>query len=284
MIKLIASDLDGTIIDSHNNISKDNFEAIKAIRSKDIDFVVCTGKTYPIIKEVCSTFNATYGIFGNGNQIINLKTGEEIYKKLLTSEEIVTCLELAKKKNLHVHLYTDNEIITEKLLYMDLRNFKLKESNYYKSSLEFKVVKDIREYLSNNSVDVCKLVISDASGLGNLKEEILDQVDVETTFISKRGQFKDTTIDKEYEYLDISPKGINKNSALSILGNYLKVDKSDMMAIGDNLNDLEMIRDSGLGVAVSNAYDEVKSVAKYTTVSPVEKGGFAEAVYKFVEL
>ena len=74
MIKLVASDLDGTIIDKNNSIYQNNFDAIKAITDKHIDFVICTGKTYPIIKGVCSKFDATYGIFGNGNQIINLKS------------------------------------------------------------------------------------------------------------------------------------------------------------------------------------------------------------------
>ena len=95
MIKLVASDLDGTIIDKNNSIYASNFKAIKDINNKSIDFVICTGKTYPVIKDMCSEFNANYGIFGNGNQIINLKTGEEIYKKLLTIEEINLCLDIA---------------------------------------------------------------------------------------------------------------------------------------------------------------------------------------------
>ena len=117
MIKLVASDLDGTIIGRDNIIFENNLKAINDINKKNIDFVICTGKTYPIIKGMCSKFNASYGIFGNGNQIINLKTGEEIYKKLLTAKEIDSCINIAKDNNLHVHLYTDKEIITEELKY-----------------------------------------------------------------------------------------------------------------------------------------------------------------------
>ena len=65
MIKLIASDLDGTIIGRDNIIPETNFKAINDINNKNIDFVICTGKTYPIIKGLCSKFNASYGIFGN---------------------------------------------------------------------------------------------------------------------------------------------------------------------------------------------------------------------------
>ena len=67
MIKLVASDLDGTIIGRDNTIFENNLKAINDINNKNIDFVICTGKTYPIIKGMCSKFNASYGIFGNGN-------------------------------------------------------------------------------------------------------------------------------------------------------------------------------------------------------------------------
>ncbi len=65
MIKLVASDLDGTIISKDNTIFESNLKAINDMNNKNIDFVICTGKTYPIIKGMCSKFNASYGIFGN---------------------------------------------------------------------------------------------------------------------------------------------------------------------------------------------------------------------------
>lgn len=284
MIKLVASDLDGTIIDKNNSIYENNFKAIEDINNKNINFVICTGKTYPIIKGMCSKFNASYGIFGNGNQIINLKTGEEIYRKLLNRKDVTLCVKLAKKNNLHVHLYTDDEIITEKLLYMDLRNYKLKENNYYNTNLEFKIVDDIVPYLENSDISVCKLVISSPVDLSEIKNTIESKMNVSVTKINKTGVYKDIVINKEYYYLDISPKDITKNAALDFLGSYLHINKDEIMAIGDNLNDLDMVKNSGIGVAVANAYDELKDVAKYTTINPVEKGGFAEAIYKYIEL
>ena len=283
MVKLIASDLDGTIIDRNNHIFEDNLKAINDINKKNIDFVICTGKTYPIIKGLCSKFNASYGIFGNGNQIIDLRTGKEIYKKLLTEKEISSCLEIAKKYNLHVHLYTDNAIITEELKYMDLRNYILQKHKDYQNSLGITIVQDIGLYLKFNNVNVFKLIISAEKDLSNIKSEILNFDDIDITTIKKYGAYKDKTINKEYEYLDISPKGINKNAALNILKDYLKINNSEVMAIGDNLNDIEMVKNSGIGVSVANGYDELKQVAKYVTINPVENGGFAEAVYKFIK-
>ena len=131
MIKLVASDLDGTIIDKDNKINSNNFKAIEKIKNNGLDFVVCTGKTYPFAKSMCEQFNANYGIFGNGNQIVDLKTGKEIYKNLLNPNEVNLCIDIAKESGLHIHIYSDNSIITESLMYMDLRNYKLHEVNKY---------------------------------------------------------------------------------------------------------------------------------------------------------
>lgn len=283
MIKLVASDLDGTIIDKNNFIYENNFKAIEDLTKNNMDFVVCTGKAYPITKDVCSKIKASYGIFGNGNQIIDLKTGKEIYKKLLPNSDVLKCIAIAKQYNLHVHVYTNNEVISEELLYLDLRNYKLQTSTKSESCMKFKIVDDIQKYISNNNCDVCKLVISSTNPTDIIKNTILDNLDVSVTTIKKLGKYKDLIINKEYEYLDITPKGVNKSTALKILGDYINVKTEEMLTIGDNLNDLDMIKNSGVGIAVANAYEELKEVAQYTTINPVEKGAFAEAIYKFIK-
>lgn len=279
MIKLVASDLDGTIIDKDNKINKLNFTAIQKIKENGLDFVVCTGKTYSFAKNMCNQFNANYGIFGNGNQIVDLKTGKEIYINLLHSNDVNICINIARQNGLHVHIYSDNSIITENLMYMDLRNYKLHEEN---PDINFVTVNNIQRYVQDNKIPVSQLIISSSSSLDEIKNQINKKLDVSVNLIKKRGVYKDYIIDKEYEYLDISPKKTNKNTALTFLGNYLNINKSEMMAIGDNLNDYEMIKNSGIGIAIANSYDDLKKVAKYVTKSSVEEGGFAEAINKFI--
>lgn len=282
MIKLIASDLDGTMFEKGNVIPETNLKAINDINNSNINFTICTGKTYSLFKNICEDIGTGYGIFGNGNQIINLKNGEEIYRKLLKNEDVLFCINTAKKLKLHVHLYTNKEVITEKLLYMDLRNFELTK-NDKNIDLEFKIVTDIQEYVEIENPEILKLVISAEKDLASLKKEFAKNKNLQVNLIRKVDKYRDEIIGKEYEYLDIMPAGINKEQALEVLENYLKIDKSEVLAIGDNLNDLEMIKDSGVGIAVANAYDEVKEVANYTTTTTAQNGGFAEAVYKFIE-
>ena len=282
MIKLIASDLDGTMFEKGNVIPETNLKAINDINNSNINFTICTGKTYSLFKNICEDIGTGYGIFGNGNQIINLKTGEEIYRKLLRNVDVLFCINTAKKLKLHIHLYTNKEVITEKLLYMDLRNFELTK-NDKNIDLEFKIVTDIQEYVERENPEILKLVISAEKDLASLKKEFSKNRNLQVNLIRKVDKYRDEIIGKEYEYLDIMPAGINKEQALEVLENYLKIDKSEVLAIGDNLNDLEMIKDSGVGIAVANAYDEVKEVANYTTTTTAQNGGFAEAVYKFIE-
>ena len=198
------------------------------------------------------------------------------------NEDVLFCINTAKKLKLHVHLYTSKEVITEKLLYMDLRNFELTK-NDKNIDLEFKIVTDIQEYIERENPEILKLVISAEKDLASLKKEFAKNKNLQVNLIRKIDKYRDEIIGKEYEYLDVMPAGINKEQALEVLENYLKIDKSEVLAIGDNLNDLEMIKDSGVGIAVANAYDEVKEVANYTTTTTAQNGGFAEAVYKFIE-
>lgn len=280
-IKLVASDLDGTIIDRNNFIANENFKAIDKLNSKNIDFVVCTGKSYSVSKSICNDFKAKYGIFGNGAQIIDLQTGEELNRKILKPKQISYCVKLAKRNNLHIHFYTEDAIVTENLKYMDLRNYILKDIN--KTELKFFIVPDIEKYIAENNPDIFSFVISSDDSLENLEKEINKHLTVSTSLISKKGIYKDNIINKEYEYLNIAPNNINKNQALSFLSNYLQIPQADMLAIGDNVNDLEMVKHSGIGIAVGDAYTELKNVAQYVTQKNVTDGAFAEAINKFIK-
>lgn len=279
MIKLIASDLDGTIIDNQHIIPNANLKAINDLKKANIPFVVCTGKTYSISKDICKNLNASFGIFGNGSQIIDLSTGEEISRQVLTLDEIKSCFSIIQAHNLHVHAYTENGIITTNLEYMDLRN-----SILFPDKINFEIVNSVFDYIKTHESTVFKLIFSSTSSLSKIKEELELTTNLTITHITKTGKYKDKIIDKEYEYLDISPLNVTKGKALEVLSQYLELKKEDILSVGDNINDIDMFRASGIGAAVNNAYDEVKQVANYVTTNSAENAGFAEAIYKFIPL
>ena len=280
MIKLLASDIDGTIIDKDNRISPYNIEVIKKLNNSNINFTLCTGKTYLMTKELCQKMNATYGVFGNGTQIINLKTGEEILRNALRKEDIEKCIDIANSNNLHVHIYTDNKIISQSSLsYMAYRNYKL-----YKDNIDFEVIEDLRQYINLNNPSILKLIISGNNDLCKIKQEILQNQNLAVMQIKKYNEYKDKIINEEYEYLDIVPKSINKYNSLKRLCKYLNISNNEIMAIGDNINDIDMIENAAVGVAIGGSYEEVLKKASYVTKNSAKDGGFAEAVYKFIRL
>ncbi len=277
MIKLVASDLDGTIVDGNNSISKDNLDAINNMQKRHIPLVICTGKTYALSKDICKNLHASFGIFGNGSQIVDLNTGKDIMKNVLTFNDTNICFSVVEKYKLHIHAYTENSIISSKLLYMDLRN-----SILFSDKVNFNIVSSVPDYIKNNNVSVLKLVISSPYSLLQVKNDLEKVTNLNITHIYKTGIYRDNIINKDYEYLDISPNNVSKGNALKVLSDYLNLQKEDILSIGDNLNDIDMFRVSNISAALNNASNQVKMYANYITQNSVENGGFAEAIYKFI--
>lgn len=277
MIKLIASDLDGTIINTNDSIPKENIRVINKLKEKDIPLVICTGKTYSMSKEICKNLNATFGIFAGGSQIIDLRTGKELSKKSLSFAEINSCFSHIQKYNLHIHAYTEDTIITTEPLYMDLRN-----SILFPNQIKFEIVNSVFEFIKEKNLPVLKLIISSPFSLVNVKDELENATALNVSHIFKSGIYKDNIINKEYEYLDISPRDVTKGNALNFLKNYLQLENNSILSIGDNLNDASMFNSSFVSIAVNNAHEDVKKQANYITLNSAENGGFAEGIYKFI--
>ena len=278
MIQLLASDLDGTIV-YNNEITTKDLEAVRELKQMDVKFVICTGKTYAMTKDICHQLEPAYGIFGNGTQIINIQTGKEIIRNTITNTQVMDCLKIAEKYHLHIHIYTDDKIIAqENLNYMAYRNYVL-----YKDQVKFEIVDSVERYIKEHNPNILKLILSSEKDLLQVKKEIESKEKVTAIQIKKYGEYIDKIIGKEYEYLDIVPKHITKYQALLQLSVYLRIPMEQIIAIGDNINDIEMIKHAGIGVAIGESYKEVQKVASYVTKNTVKTGGFAEAVDRFVK-
>ncbi len=277
MIQLVASDLDGTIV-YNNEITTMDLEAVKKLKQANIKFVICTGKTYAMTKDICNQLEPAYGIFGNGTQVMNIQTREEIIKNTITNTQVMDCLEIAKKHHLHIHIYTDNKIIAqENLKYMAYRNYVL-----YKKQVEFEIIDSMEKYIKEKNPNVLKLILSGEKELLGVKNKIEEKENVIAIQIRKYGEYIDKIVGKGYEYLDIVPEHVTKYQALKQLSTYLHIPMEHIMAIGDNINDIEMIKHAGIGVAIGGSYEEAQKVASYVTENTVKTGGFAESVSKFI--
>ncbi len=277
MIKLVSSDIDSTLIDNVHPICERNTQAISYLKEKNITFALCTGKSYAISKDFCKKVGADFGIFGNGSHCVDLTTNKVIFKKSLSISNLTKCLELAKEYGMHVHANTDTGIISEKLEYLDLRN-----SLLFPGKVDIMEVSDIYNTLITGNTEILQLVLSSSSDLSELKAKLQQVEGISITHIRKKGKYRDNVIDKDYEYLDISTSNVSKGNAINALSKYLNIPQSQILAIGDNINDISMFNVASIGVAVGNSYDEVKAVADFVTKNSAGNGGFAEAIYKFI--
>lgn len=277
MIKLVSSDIDSTLIDNVHPICERNIQAISYLKEKHVTFALCTGKSYAISKDFCKKIGADFGIFGNGSHCVDLTTNKDIFKRTLSITSLTKCLELAKEYGMHVHANTDTGIISEKLEYLDLRN-----SLLFPGKIKIKEASDIYDTLVTGNAQILQLVLSSVEDLSEFKAKLQQVEGISITHIRKKGKYRDNIINKDYEYLDISTSNVSKGNAVNALSNYLGIPQEQILAIGDNINDISMFNVASIGVAVNNSYDEVKAAADFVTENSAGNGGFAEAIYKFI--
>lgn len=277
MIKLVSSDIDSTLIDNVHPICERNIQAISYLKEKHVTFALCTGKSYAISKDFCKKIGADFGIFGNGSHCVDLTTNKDIFKRTLSITSLTKCLELAKEYGMHVHANTDTGIISEKLEYLDLRN-----SLLFPGKIKIKEASDIYDTLVTGNAQILQLVLSSVEDLSEFKSKLQQVEGISITHIRKKGKYRDNIINKDYEYLDISTSNVSKGNAVNALSNYLGIPQEQILAIGDNINDISMFNVASIGVAVNNSYDEVKAAADFVTENSAGNGGFAEAIYKFI--
>ena len=144
------------------------------------------------------------------------------------------------------------------------------------------IVPNIEEFLLKEKPSVFSLVITSENSIIPIKNQINENIPVSINLINKRGEYKDSILNKEYEYLYITPSNINKILGLNYLSKLLNIPYENMLTIGDNVNDIEMVKTSRIGIAVADSYDEIKEIANYITKNPVSTGAFAEAINKYI--
>ncbi|WP_249029193.1 Cof-type HAD-IIB family hydrolase [Tannockella kyphosi] len=271
MYKLMLSDLDETLIVNHH-VPTMNIEAIKKAREKGMKFVPATGRGYMMVTEILEELDALkkegeYTICYNGGMIIENKNDRILYFKGVTyelAEKLTAMIKSYPKAGLllfssdHCYMIHPIESEVERKTTQKCPFTILKEE-------ELPILKDVK---------LVKIlyVYPDMDCLKQIEKECQKEIatfDVSVSYSSNR-------------YLEFNAAGVDKGAALRFLANYLGIEVEETIAIGDNYNDLEMIKAAGLGVAVSNANQDVKDNSDYVTVHDYYEGAVKETIEKFV--
>ncbi len=282
--KMIAIDIDGTLLNSNSELTQKTIEVLREATKRGIYVVLTSGRISTNVKNFCEKIGANqYLISENGASIINLQTGEIEYSNYLSKETVNKVLDICESNSIYYMVYTQKELIVKNIKHMSLFFYK----QNYNPNARIKQVVAGRDYINECNEKFTKLMIcdEDRSIYKSIIKKLNDNPEIDVMPVPHIST-KKLTIDGEekeitYSYADISAKGANKWTAIEYLANKLGIKNDEIIAIGDNINDIYMIQGAGLGVAMGNSSPWVKNRANIVAPSN-DKDGVAQVVEKYI--
>ncbi|THE13852.1 HAD family phosphatase [Bacillus timonensis] len=274
-MRLIASDLDGTLLNENSKVSEANVRAIQKAIDKGVKFVVVTGRSYDAakmpIEEVgiaCPiiTLNGASSFDINGNVLRDIPMDKSICKKVHTACH-------------NGEMYT--EFFTNKGLFSFGRDrFIDRMTRWWKTVNPYLTDEEINQKIEQRFQDESVQFVEDYEQLEALKDlkiyKLLSFAEEENNYQQVYNELKDEAgvviTSSGYLNLEFNHPEAKKGLALQELAKSMGIDMKDVMSMGDNLNDKSMLEMAGRGVAMGNADPEILNLCKYTTKTNEEDG------------
>ena len=289
MYKLVAIDLDGTLLNSYGEVSENTKIEIKKAIQNGIEVVLASGRPVSSVEDLANDLEANhYLISGNGSIVYDMERNEVVYNKFLSKEQILNIVKICEENSIYYNIYTENEVITKSLNYNTLFYYNENAHKQEEKRTNINIITDIYDYiLKSENLNFLKVTVCDQSQIvfGSIirKLRTIEDVDVLDVAHMSRKIIKNGTeeVEVEYCYTEITNKNVNKWTALEFIIDELKISKEDVATIGDNINDKEMIEEAGLGIAMGNSSPVIKKIAQ-VVVSTNNDEGVCEALKKYI--
>lgn len=288
MYKLMTIDLDGTLLNSYGEVTVKSKEAIKYAIDKGIQVVLASGRDMKTMEKISSELGINnYLIAGNGACIYDMQKECNIYESFIEKEKALQIIKICKNNSIFFNIYTNKGIITESLNY-NVKVFNNENSyrpNNKRTNIE--IVENIETYMENNELKILKIIICDASKIifSNVLEKLKNVKGVEVLDVEHMSRkiirIGTEEYKIEYFYSEVTNKNTNKWSAIQFLAKQLGIKQEEIIGIGDNMNDYEMVKNAGLGIAMKNSALEKQNIADYITEDN-NSDGVANAIYKYI--
>lgn len=256
MYRLVVSDLDGTLLNSKKQISKRTVKAIQHLKRKNVLFVAATGRSDVMTKLYFRKLQYGNLVIGcDGAVIRNIETGEVLYEKALPGRTCRKAFEICRNYGLSYYVFTKDELVgdnsqNERLLIHQRFNQSVERSD----RIPIRFVDDLEEFTKKHSVYKIAASHEKKKYLDQVAEILKKEIDADAIRSGKR-------------VLAIKAKGVSKAEALCRLVGNLGISLEEVIAFGDEVNDMEMLKAAGLGIAMENADDMVKASADEITFS-----------------
>lgn len=269
MYKLISIDMDGTLLNSQGKLSNENIFAIKNAINKGVKIVFTTGRgiraIVEFINEVGLGNREEYAITNNGVSLYNTKTLKCLKANLVSGNDLKTLCNTGIELGAKLHIYDFN---TEGCIVLEDNEFTQFERKHI--GMPVFIEPNFCENI-DDSKKVFKVLY-----LG--KEDKINEIQKNVpSFIHE----KFAVVRSLPVALELFHKECNKGNAVRDLANMFNISREEIISIGDQQNDFEMIKFAGLGVAMGNAIDEIKNVADYITDTN-DNNGVAKVINEFV--
>lgn len=251
--KLLAMDIDDTLLPRGGVISDANKRAIKAAEEAGVYVTIATGRGFLGSKKVWSELGLNKLIINYGGAMINdASTGKPFFVTELEPDTVRYILDLAEELDLHAHLYQGDEIVYEhEHIYGTLYSEAL--------SLPKRIEPSIRSMIWRNVPKV--LIITEP-----------ERVEYLLPYFAGKLSGLAAVSGSSPGFIEFNKIGANKGTALHLLADHLGISRSETAAIGDNTLDIEMIRWAGLGCCVEDGNELVKSEAGVIAPSCINDG------------
>lgn len=288
MYKLVAIDLDGTMLNSYGMVTESTKQVIKNTINKGIEVIIASGRPIDSIKTIAKEIGSeNYFIAGNGALIYDIKKDEIIYEKFMNKQKVLEIIKICEENSIAYNIYTEKTIIAKGLKYNVLYYYKenLKKEENKKTNIT--IVEDVYEYIKNlENEKFLKITVCDEtkSVFNSIirKLRTVEDIDVLDVLHMSRKMIKQGTEDVpiEYYYTEISLKDVDKWNAIEYLANKMNISKDEIIAIGDNINDKEMIENAKVGIAMGQSTPVITEIADFVT-SNNNEDGVAKALEKY---
>lgn len=273
--RMVCIDMDGTLLNSKKKISKYTQEVLKKVHDdKGVHIVITTGRIYNNAAYYSNLLGVKSAVIsGNGAYIKEDVSGKVIHKKTLSTKQCKEVLEICKRYGVVPQFYTPSHIYIYSRVYWFLSymlmgrqvplNYKVTLKNIRKNEALNKVIEE-------NEGEIVKalLINLNEKKLNKIQRIIKEELDLE---VHKSSRYS----------LEINTKGVNKGKGVLKLGEHYGIRKEEIVCIGDNDNDISMIKCAGLGIAMKNGSDKAKENADYVTDTN-DEDGVAKVIEKFI--
>ena len=281
MIKLIVSDMDGTLLAHDSSISKGNIEAIRYAQSKGVQFAIATGRDYSSLKGILEAHDLKcFSILGNGAQFCN-ENGEILSSAYFPKKCFKQVLQIFDELKIHYMFFTANgfystaepNVVRDAFIDRCVVQFKRKREDYLDDGcnqdmacMKLKKIGDLDDFI-NSSIDIIKVEAfnNDVSLIEKAKEKLQ-----EIEGIAYLSSFDDN--------IEVTDKAAQKGLILENVIEELGYSKDEVMVLGDGLNDITLFERFKYSFAPGNANETIKAMA-YQVVGACEEDGVSQAIY-----